>query len=630
MQVHPPDHPLSGGSPTGFSAKKAPSWIWLAVLSLALVGFGLLLVQQDATSTSTKIEYSAFLAKVDAGKVKSVTIQTGSGAIEGVMKNGDAFTAQGPTGGLPDADIARLAEHKVARNYVPEPSTWLGSLITLLLPMLLIIGAIVWMSRRAQRQAGGFAAFGRSKARVHDTSRPSTTFADVAGYDTVKAEIHEIVDFLGNPDKFSAVGAHIPKGLLLVGPPGTGKTLFARAVAGEAGVPFLSITASEFLEMFVGVGAARVRDLFDTARKQHPCIVFIDEIDAIGRKRGAGLGGGQDEREQTLNQILSEMDGFETSEGIVVLAATNRPDILDPALLRAGRFDRQVVIPLPTQQERVEILGVHTKGKHLAPDVDLGVVARGTPGMSGADLANLVNEAALATVRRGGTTITAADIESARDRLLMGVRRSSLVVSADEQQVLATHEAGHALVAHLLEHADPVHKVTILPSGLALGNTQQLPERERVIEQRPALDDALAVRLAGRAAEEIVFGMVSTGAADDLVRATELARRMVREWGMSSALGQMAWGSNSAVFLGEDLIQTRDYSDETARLIDSETEEILEHQAARARECLCANRASLDAIAAALVERETLSGEEVAALVDGHSPIAVVSDSGAA
>ena len=621
MQVQPPDHPFRHTASTGRGASRAQRWWWLAAGVALLVGLGALLARQGTTAATSTIEYSTFLARVDAGKVKEVTFQTGSGSIDGTTTTGDRFTTQGPAGGLPDADIARLARNDVARNYVAEPSTWLGSLLTLLLPMVLIVGAIVWMSRRAQRQAGGFAAFGRSRVRVHDTTRPTTTFDDVAGYDAVKHEIREVVDFLGHPDKFAAVGAHIPKGLLLVGPPGTGKTLFARAIAGEAGVPFLSITASEFLEMFVGVGAARVRDLFDTARKQHPCIVFIDEIDAIGRKRGAGLGGGQDEREQTLNQILSEMDGFEVTEGIVVLAATNRPDILDPALLRAGRFDRQVVIPLPSQQERTEILAVHAKGKHLAPDVDLDLVARGTPGMSGADLANLVNEAALATVRRGAEIISAADFETARDRLLLGLERSALVVGPEEQRVLAAHEAGHALVAHLLEHADPVHKVTILPAGLSLGSTQQLPERERVIEQRPALDDALAVRLAGRTAEEIVFGVASTGAHDDLVQATELARRMVREWGMSPKLGHLAWGSNSAVFLGEDLVQTRDYSDETARLIDSETEKILEAQAARARDCLERYRAALDAIAAALVERETLSGADVADLVEAaHAP----------
>jgi cell division protease FtsH len=621
MQVQPPDHPFRHTASTVRGSSRAQRWWWLAVGVALLGGLGVVLARQGTTAATSTIEYSTFLARVDAGKVKEVTFQTGSGSIDGTTTKGDRFTTQGPAGGLPDADIARLARNDVARNYVAEPSTWLGSLLTLLLPMVLIVGAIVWMSRRAQRQAGGFAAFGRSRVRVHDTTRPTTTFDDVAGYDAVKHEIREVVDFLGHPDKFAAVGAHIPKGLLLVGPPGTGKTLFARAIAGEAGVPFLSITASEFLEMFVGVGAARVRDLFDTARKQHPCIVFIDEIDAIGRKRGAGLGGGQDEREQTLNQILSEMDGFEVTEGIVVLAATNRPDILDPALLRAGRFDRQVVIPLPSQQERTEILAVHAKGKHLAPDVDLDLVARGTPGMSGADLANLVNEAALATVRRGAEIISAADFETARDRLLLGLERSALVVGPEEQRVLAAHEAGHALVAHLLEHADPVHKVTILPAGLSLGSTQQLPERERVIEQRPALDDALAVRLAGRTAEEIVFGVASTGAHDDLVQATELARRMVREWGMSPKLGHLAWGSNSAVFLGEDLVQTRDYSDETARLIDSETEKILEAQAARARDCLERYRAALDAIAAALVERETLSGADVADLVEAaHAP----------
>ena len=621
MQVQPPDHPFRHTASTVRGASRAQRWWWLAAGVALLDGLGIMLARQGTTAATSTIEYSTFLARVDAGKVKEVTFQTGSGSIDGTTTTGDRFTTQGPAGGLPDADIARLARNDVARNYVAEPSTWLGSLLTLLLPMVLIVGAIVWMSRRAQRQAGGFAAFGRSRVRVHDTTRPTTTFDDVAGYDAVKHEIREVVDFLGHPDKFAAVGAHIPKGLLLVGPPGTGKTLFARAIAGEAGVPFLSITASEFLEMFVGVGAARVRDLFDTARKQHPCIVFIDEIDAIGRKRGAGLGGGQDEREQTLNQILSEMDGFEVTEGIVVLAATNRPDILDPALLRAGRFDRQVVIPLPTQQERTEILAVHAKGKHLAPDVDLDLVARGTPGMSGADLANLVNEAALATVRRGAEVISAADFETARDRLLLGLERSALVVGPEEQRVLAAHEAGHALVAHLLEHADPVHKVTILPAGLSLGSTQQLPERERVIEQRPALDDALAVRLAGRTAEEIVFGVASTGAHDDLVQASELARRMVREWGMSPKLGHLAWGSNSAVFLGEDLVQTRDYSDETARLIDSETEKILEAQAARARDCLERYRAALDAIAAALVERETLSGADVADLVEAaHAP----------
>ena len=472
------------------------------------------------------------------------------------------------------------------------------------------------MSRRTQGQLSGMTAFGRSRARVHSSERPETTFADVAGYDSVKQEIREIVEFLQNPDKFEAIGARIPKGVLLVGPPGTGKTLFARAIAGEAGVPFLSITGSEFLEMFVGVGAARVRDLFDTARKQHPCIMFVDEIDAIGRKRGAGLGGGQDEREQTLNQLLAEMDGFEVTEGIVVLAATNRPDILDPALLRAGRFDRQVVDPAADPTERIEILEVHTKGKQLADDVDLQVVARGTPGMSGADLSNLVNEAALIAVRRNADTITAADLDDARDRVLMGLQRTSMVLSQRREARVAHHEAGHAVLAQLLPNADPVHKVTILPTGIALGATQQLPLRERYLHQRPYLDDTLAVNSAVVPPKSSCSVSRRPARHDDLINATELARKMVREWGMSEHLGHLAWGSQAQVFLGEDLIHTRDYSDETARLIDEETEHILDAQAARARQTLEAHRHTLDAVAAALLTHETLLGDELTSLID--------------
>jgi cell division protease FtsH len=458
--------------------------------------------------------------------------------------------------------------------------------------------------------------FGQSKARVHAGEQPDTVLSDIAGYEGVKQEISEVVGFLRNPSHFQQIGARIPKGLLLVGPPGTGKTLFARAIAGEARVPFISITGSEFLEMFVGVGAARVRDLFETARKRRPCIVFVDEIDAIGRKRGTGLGGGHDEREQALNQLLAEMDGFETTEGIVVLAATNRPDILDPALLRAGRFDRQIVIPLPTQAERAAILAVHCRDKPLDHDVDLDLLARGTPGMSGAELANLVNEAALGAVRRGAERIAGADLDAARDRVLMGIRRTSLALGEEEKQIVAHHEAGHALLALVLPNADPVHKVTILPTGLALGVTQQLPVRERFVERRPELDDALAVRLGGRAAEELVFGAASSGAHDDLVSATALARTMVREWGMSERLGHLAWGSQGAVFLGEDLIHTRDYSDETARVIDEETGRILEAQAERARALLVEHRRALEAVAAALIEHETLSGDAIADIID--------------
>ncbi|RMH76561.1 MAG: ATP-dependent zinc metalloprotease FtsH, partial [Actinomyces sp.] len=402
---------------------------------------------------------------------------------------------------------------------------------------------------------------------------------------------------------------------LLVGPPGTGKTLIARAVAGEAGVPFLSVTGSDFMEMFVGVGASRVRDLFESARKMGKAIIFIDEIDSIGRKRGAGLGGGHDEREQTLNQMLAEMDGFEGSEGIVMMAATNRPDILDPALLRPGRFDRQVVVPLPELQDRLEILRVHLKGKRVADDVDVDLLARGTPGMSGADLANLVNEAALHAVREGEDVIHMRHFEAARDRVIMGQKRESLALSDEEKEAIAYHEAGHAICAAVLPTADPLHKVTIIPSGMALGVTMQLPEEERHIYREDYMLDSLVVRFGGRIAEELVFGVVSTGASNDLIGATELARRMVREWGMSDELGPMAWGPQSQVFLGEDLVHTRDYSDETAHVIDTAVERILVEQQDRCRRVLERHRRALDLVARALLEHETITGDEVNRLI---------------
>jgi cell division protease FtsH len=463
---------------------------------------------------------------------------------------------------------------------------------------------------------GAVMNIGRSRAKVYDAEKPKTTFSDVAGYGPVKQEITEVVDFLKNPGKFKEIGARIPRGVLLVGPPGTGKTLLARAVAGEAGVPFVAITGSDFMEMFVGVGAARVRDLFATARKQAPAIIFIDEIDSIGRKRGAGLGGGHDEREQTLNQMLAEMDGFETSVGIVMIAATNRPDILDPALLRPGRFDRQIMVPLPTQEERVDILKVHFRDKKIADDVKIDVVARGTPGMSGADLANLVNEAALFAVRRAETSVHSEDFEDARDRVLMGLKRPTVVMNEEEKEHTAFHEGGHAVAAYVLEHADPVHKVTILPTGMALGMTQQLPEEEKYSHDKEFLDDMLSVLLGGRVAEQLIFSSQSTGAQNDLVRGTEIARRMVREWGMSDRIGPMAWGSQGAVFLGEDLVHTRDYSDETARVIDEEVERILRSQEDRTLAMLTRYRPGLEAVATALLEHETLDGLEVERLVD--------------
>jgi cell division protease FtsH len=620
----PRDHkdPDSTGRPSGW---RSISSLWIGIGIGLVVILALSLLTEPKGADTQELDYATFRARVESGQVARVEIHQDSGKIEGRLDDGKEFTAQGPPGGLPEADIRLLDVHDVDRNYATDESNPFGSILRYVLPFLLIVGVLVWMSRRTTSQLSDVTGFTRSRARVTQAERPATTFADIAGYDTVKEEIREVVDFLRDPSVFAAIGARIPKGILLVGPPGSGKTLFARAIAGEARVPFISITGSEFLEMFVGVGAARVRDLFATARKETPSIVFVDEIDAIGRKRGTGLGGGHDEREQTLNQLLAEMDGFETTEGIVMLAATNRPDILDPALLRAGRFDRQVVIPLPTAAERTAILTVHSRGKRLASDVDLDLIARGTPGMSGAELANLVNEAALIAVRRHAGEIAAGDLDAARDRVLLGLRRSSLVLTPDEKRTVAYHEAGHALLANVLPGADPVHKVTILPTGMALGATQQLPTEERQIRQRPELDDALAVRLAGRAAEELVFGVASTGGHDDLVAATDLARHMVREWGMSERLGHIAWGAQGPVFLGEELIHTRDYSDETAHIIDEEITNMLDEQAARATDELAAYRAQLDTLAAALLEHETLEGAAITRILtgtpaDGHRP----------
>jgi len=623
MSTLPPDQQSrwnepgpNGSQPPGKASRSRT--ILIALWIAALLAFVIMLIAAPrSTSTAPQsISYSEMLTKVSAGKVKSVQIDQTSGAITGTFTDGTQFTTQGPSGGLPESDIALLDQHHVARNYVAPTSNIWPTIITWGILIAIFVAFWIWISRRSRAQMAGMTGWGKSGAKVHATEQPSATFADIAGYESVKQELAELVQFLKEPERFRGIGARIPKGVLLVGPPGTGKTLIARAIAGEAGVPFITITGSEFMEMFVGVGAARVRDLFRTARQEKPSIIFIDEIDAIGRKRGTGLGGGHDEREQTLNQILSEMDGFEAAEGIVVMAATNRPDILDPALLRAGRFDRQVVVPLPTLEERLAILAVHCQGKRVGPDADLDSIGKATPGMSGADLENLVNEAALIAVRRGSQQIETPDLEAALDRVLLGLKRTSLVLSDAEKRIVAYHESGHALLAHLLPHADPVHKVTILPAGMALGATQQLPEEEHQLQQRPYLDDALAVRLGGRVAEELVFGVPSTGAHDDLTAATELAGRMVREWGMSDVIGDMAWGAQGPVFLGEDLIHTRDYSDETARLIDEEVARILAEQAARAKRVLSENRAALDALANALISEESLDGADVTRIVD--------------
>jgi cell division protease FtsH len=566
-------------------------------------------------STREDLDYSTFIAKVKAGEVAEVEISNESGTITGHFKDGREFRSAGPKQ-IPDSDKQLLDEKGVRYTFRNPGSNILGSILVYILPVALLIAFWMWMSRRAQGQMTGLMSIGRSRAKVYATEKPKTTFADVAGYEGVKQEIREVVDFLKHPGKFREIGARIPKGVLLVGPPGTGKTLIARAVAGEAGVPFMSVTGSDFMEMFVGVGASRVRDMFQTARKQAPCIIFIDEIDSIGRKRGAGLGGGHDEREQTLNQLLSEMDGFETTEGIVMMAATNRPDILDPALLRPGRFDRQIVVPLPELEERLAILKVHCRDKRLGADVDLDLLARGTPGMSGADLSNLVNEAALHAVRRGSQVIEMVDFEAARDRVLMGQRRESTALSEREKEATAIHESGHAVLAYVLPEADPVHKVTILPTGMALGVTQQLPVEERHTYWKEYIEDAICVMMGGRCAEKLVLGSLSTGASNDLQRATELARKMVREYGMSERLGPMAWGKQGPVFLGEDLLHTAEYSDETSRVIDEEVERILREQEARATSVLTEHRAGLEAVARALLEKETISGEEVGRLVD--------------
>jgi cell division protease FtsH len=584
------------------------------VLLAVLVG-SLLLNQVWPSTAGTKLSYTEFTTAVQNDKVKSFELTNGTNSVSGEFIDGTKFTTT-VRDNFPNPDeIALLSQHKVDWTSKEQSSNWLLSWASLLLPFVLVFGFLFWMNRRAQGQMGNVMSIGRSKAKAYSADKPSTTFADIAGYEGVKQEITEVVDFLKMPERFREIGARVPKGMLLVGPPGTGKTLFARAVAGEAGVGFLSVTGSDFMEMFVGVGASRVRDLFQQARKMGRAIIFIDEIDSIGRKRGAGLGGGHDEREQTLNQMLAEMDGFETSEGIVILAATNRPDILDPALLRPGRFDRQIVVPLPEHEERLAILKVHSRDKRMGPDVDLDVMAKATPGMSGADLANLVNEAALFAVRRGSKVVERIDFENARDRVVMGARRESLVLSAEERRATAIHEGGHAILTVVLPNADPLHKVTILPRGMALGVTWSLPE-ERHTYSRDYFLDVICRAMGGRVAERIVFGHLNSGAANDLEQATNIARRMVREWGMSDAVGPMAWHSNQQVFLGEDLMtQGREFSDDTAKLIDGEISRILHEQEQRAYELLHQYRPALDAVADMLLEKETIDGADVARII---------------
>jgi cell division protease FtsH len=605
-----------GGQGRPGSGSSGPDQPWRWALALVAVVILVLLIGSVLHGSSAKsLRYSQFQYDVSHNLIASANYNNTNAVISGELRTGGNYTTTGP-GTLPTSIVNELKANNSELTFSTPTNGILDELLVWVLPILLLVGFFVWMSRRAQGQMTGVMSIGRSRAKIYTTERPRTTFNDVAGYQGVKQEISEVVDFLKSSARFRDIGARVPKGVLLVGPPGTGKTLLARAVAGEAGVPFLSVSGSDFMEMFVGVGASRVRDLFQTARKQAPAIIFVDEIDSIGRKRGAGLGGGHDEREQTLNQMLNEMDGFDPTEGVVIMAATNRPDILDPALLRPGRFDRQIVVPLPDLDERLPILQVHCRDKRISDDVDLSIVARGTPGMSGAELANLVNEAALHAVRRGSQWIQMRDFDAARDRVLMGMPRESMALSPDEKERVAFHEGGHAVLAYVLPHADPLLKVSIIPTGMALGVTQQLPAEERHIYPREYIEDSLAVRMGGRVAEKLVYDGLSTGASDDLQRNTELARKMVREWGMSDRIGPMAWGSQGTVFLGEDLMHTRDYSEDTSRVVDEEIERILRAQELRAESVLSEHRGGLESVAAALLEHETIDGREIARLVD--------------
>jgi cell division protease FtsH len=567
---------------------------------------------------SSQLSYTDFLSRVEAGKVATAEIDE-TGSVTGTLEGGGTYTTQIPTA-LGDSELAAQLEDNGVEvtGRTGGGVTPLGVIVNLL-PFALLVGFYVWLAKRSQRQlAGGtggmFGSMFGSQAKVYDVERPTTRFSDVAGYDGAKREISEVVDFLKQPERYAKAGAKAPRGLLMVGPPGTGKTLLARAVAGEADVPFFALTGSSFVQMFVGLGAARMRDLFAEAKKRAPSIIFIDEIDAIGQRRGAGYVS-NDEREQTLNQMLAEMDGFDRTTGIVVLAATNRPEILDPALLRPGRFDRQVEIPLPNLIERGAILAVHAKSKPLAPDVDLDAVARATPGYSGADLANLVNEAAIFAVRAGRSQIAAEDFSEARDRILLGRREASNALTGTEKHSVAVHEAGHAVVAALSEHADPVAKVTILPAGQALGVTEQLPESERRLYPESYLLDRLAISLGGRAAERLVIGETSTGASNDLAVATQIATRMVREFGMSPRVGPVGFAEGGPQYLGPSQVSSRPYAEETQRVIDEEVARLLGEADARATSLLESHRAGLDRVVALLLERETIDGGDVVAAV---------------
>jgi len=590
--------------------KNLALWLVIGIVLIALFN----MFNQPLTPQS-EVVFSDFMDQVEQGQINEVVISGDN--ISGKYMDGKAFQTTAPP---KDPDLIKSLREKNVRIVVvaPEQTSWYMSILISWFPMLLLLGIWIFFMRQMQSGGGKAMSFGKSKARLLNDTKNKTTFKDVAGVDEAKEELHEIIEFLKEPQKFSKLGGKIPKGVLLVGPPGTGKTLLARAISGEANVPFFSISGSDFVEMFVGVGASRVRDLFEQGKKNSPCIIFIDEIDAVGRHRGAGLGGGHDEREQTLNQLLVEMDGFENNEGVILIAATNRPDVLDPALLRPGRFDRQVTVGRPDVKGREGILKVHTSTVPLTDGVDLKIIARGTPGFTGADLANLVNEAALLAARDDKKAVAMNDFEEAKDKVMMGVERRSMVISEKEKKTTAYHEAGHALVAVLLPGTDPIHKVTIIPRGRALGVTMQLPMDEQHTYQRNYLINSLAILMGGRCAEEICLGEMTTGAGNDIERATEMARKMVCEWGMSEKMGPLTYGTKEEqVFLGKDFSSQKNFSDQTAKLIDQEVKTLVMGGYDKATELLTTNLDKLEQMAQALLEHETLNAKEIQNILEG-------------
>jgi len=593
--------------------------IWGVLIVVAIGLYSMITGGGQKGANASEITYSAMLAKVDSGEIKSAEFRQGQVLV--TANDGKSFTA------FTLSDQGQLATemraHGVNISAKPTSGPTIVGILLQALPVLLLVGVWIFFMRQMQGGARGAMGFGKSKARLLTENKNRVTFEDVAGVDEAKEELSEIVDFLKDPQKFQRLGGKIPKGALLIGPPGTGKTLIARAVAGEAGVPFFTISGSDFVEMFVGVGASRVRDMFEQAKKNAPCIIFIDEIDAVGRHRGAGLGGGNDEREQTLNQLLVEMDGFEANEGIILIAATNRPDVLDPALLRPGRFDRQVVVPNPDINGRERILRVHMKNVPLAADVEVKIIARGTPGFSGADLANLVNEAALMAARKNRRMVTMADFEEAKDKVMMGAERRSMVMTEEEKRNTAYHEGGHALVALTVPSADPVHKATIIPRGRALGMVMQLPEGDRYSMNYEQMTSRLAIMMGGRVAEEIIFGKdkVTSGASSDIQAATSLARNMVTRWGYSDKLGLVSYGDNQEeVFLGHSVSRTQNVSEKTANVIDDEVKRLVQAGYDEAKKILTEKLADLHTLAKALLEYETLSGDEIINALKGVAP----------